>query len=65
MFCTARDKKGEGASQTPSPNIVDEAGAVIARVSFNGRVWPPGDWTADAVPLYDNRTSGTGTRLAP
>jgi hypothetical protein len=55
MFCIARDKNGEGASKTPSPLIVDDAGAVIAHVSYNGRVWPGSEWAANAAPLYDNR----------
>ena len=55
MFCIARDKNGEGASNTPSPKIVDEAGAVIAHVSYNGRVWAGATYVPDATPLYDNR----------
>ncbi|WP_334401377.1 hypothetical protein [Bradyrhizobium sp. AZCC 2289] len=57
MFCVARDKSGEGASNTPSPLIVDDAGSVIAHVSYNGRVWPGDAWTVDAMPLYDNRVA--------
>jgi hypothetical protein len=57
MFCIARDKAGEGSSRTPSPLIVDDAGAVIGHVSYNGRVWPGPTWTADCTPLYDNRVS--------
>ena len=30
MFCIARDRHGEGASNTPSPLIVDDAGSIIA-----------------------------------
>lgn len=55
MFCIARDKNGEGASNTPSPLIVDDTGSVIAHISYNGRVWPGDVWTLDAIPLYDNR----------
>jgi hypothetical protein len=57
MFCTARDKHGEGSSNTPSPLIVDDAGSVIAHVSYNGRVWSGDAWTIDAIPLYDNRVA--------
>lgn len=28
---------------------------VVARVSYNGRVWAPGEWKAGDVPLYDYR----------
>jgi hypothetical protein len=55
MFCIARDKNGEGSSKTPSPLIVDDAGSVIAHVSYNGRVWPGPSYVANATPLYDNR----------
>ena len=57
MFCIARDKNGEGASNTPSPRIVDDAGSVIAHVSYDGRVWRGDAWTVDAMPLYDNRVT--------
>jgi hypothetical protein len=57
MFCAARDASGEGTSNTPSPQIVDEAGNVIGRISYNGRVWPDADWTPDSTPLYDNRVA--------
>jgi hypothetical protein len=57
MFCTARDQHGEGASKTPTPLIVDEAGEVIGHVSYNGRVWPGGAYAAGTVPLYDNRAN--------
>lgn len=57
MFCTVRDKAGNGSSRTPSPLIVDDAGSVIGHVSYNGRVWAgtPQGWQVGAQPLYDNR----------
>ncbi|MHB8271995.1 hypothetical protein [Bradyrhizobium sp.] len=58
MFCAARDemdRKTGRASKMKLPNIVDEAGTSVARLSYNGRVWPVGEWTADMAPLYDNR----------
>jgi hypothetical protein len=57
IFCIARDKNGEGASNTPSPLIVDDAGTVIAHVSYNGRVWPGVAWAVGAMPLFDNRVA--------
>lgn len=57
MFCAARDKFGEGASNTPAPFIVDHTGSVVAHVSYNGRVWPGAHWTESAKPLYDNRNA--------
>jgi len=57
MFCRARDKMGEGASKTPSPQIVDETGSVIGYVAYNGRVFAgePQAWTASTALLFDNR----------
>ena len=54
-FCRARDAYGRGGSETPEGRIVDERGTLVARISYNGRVWPPQAWTSGMVPLYDNR----------
>jgi hypothetical protein len=62
MFCAVRDKMGEGASRTPSPNIVDERGKVIAHVSYNGRVWAGATYAPDAMPLYDDRNAAEQVR---
>lgn len=32
----------------------------IARVSYNGKVWPPGEWQPDLEPLYVPTRSETG-----
>lgn len=45
---------GLGASQAPPCLIYDRNGDLIARCSFNGRVWP-GQPDINAVPLYDPR----------
>lgn len=48
-----------GASQVVEmPVITDATGAVIAHVSYNGRVWSGHghDWRPGAVPVYDPRT---------
>lgn len=55
LFCKTRDAYGEGASKTPTAVIVNSSGETVARISYNGRVWPPSDWAPDIVPLYDNR----------
>lgn len=54
VYCKWRDRSGRGASRFPSGMVLDGV-LVVARVSYNGRVWPPGEWKADDVPLYDNR----------
>lgn len=53
-----RDDSGEGASTFEDGQIVDEAGRVTARISYNGRVWAPGPYDPDARPLWDNRETG-------
>lgn len=55
MYCAARDASGKGASKTPDGKIVTANGTLVARVSYNGRVWPPEAYRADQQPLYDNR----------
>lgn len=62
MFCIARDKSGEGASNTPTPQIVDEDGKVVAYISYNGRVWPGSEYVAGATPLCEAQAqSGQAT----
>lgn len=48
---------GCGSSLAPftGGNIVDDAGNVIAHVSYNGRVWPPTGWAPGVKPLHDPR----------
>ncbi len=50
-YCKARDESGEGASTFPFPDIED-GGAFVARLSYNGRVWPYGAY-GESLPLYD------------
>ncbi len=54
IFVAARDKFGEGASNTPTPLLVRD-GKVIGYVSYNGRVWAgdPKAWKPDDEPIYD------------
>lgn len=50
---TFRDTTGAGASQIgEGATIVDQDGKEIARISYNGRIWPPGEWTSGTEPLY-------------
>lgn len=57
-YCKARDESGEGASTFPFPDIVgtdDETGkeTIVARLSYNGRIWPNIEYDRRIVPLYD------------
>lgn len=58
MFCAARDKSGLGASRVPDAFIINDLGEKVARISYNGRVWPLAEWTPDQKPVYDNRIGG-------
>lgn len=46
MFEFLRDDSGEGASTWPTP-LVRKNGTVVARISYNGRVWPNKEWTPE------------------
>jgi hypothetical protein len=52
IYAQYRDASLEGASTFPNGVIVDGT-RIIARVSYNARVWPPGKWTEDQTPLFD------------
>lgn len=56
-FCASRDAYGEGSAKTPNVTVVHEDGQEVARISYNGRVWPAGEWKPSMVPLYDNRAA--------
>ena len=49
------DKTGVGASRAPRADIVDRDGNIVARISYNGRIWALG-WQPGTKPIYDNRT---------
>ncbi|SHG89239.1 hypothetical protein [Bradyrhizobium erythrophlei] len=48
---------GCGSSLAPftGGTIIDDAGKIIAHVSYNGRVWPGAEWKPNSKPLYDPR----------
>lgn len=41
-----------GASTMPDGILTDAAGKPVARISYNGRVWPPEAWTPGQQPLW-------------
>ena len=55
VYSTVRDKSGKGASKWADGFVTDINGTTIARISYNGRVWPLEAWTVGQKPLYDNR----------
>ena len=62
-YCERRDASGLGASGFPDGSILVD-GEPIARISYNGRIWPPGPWDQEREPLYDNRTVTVETGAA-
>lgn len=53
LYCAARDRGiGRGASRF-RPGEIHENGMLIARISYNGKVWPPEEWHSGQVPLLD------------
>jgi hypothetical protein len=56
LFCKTRDAFGKGASKTPKARIVNASGEPVARISYNGRIWPDAEWFDGMKPLFDNRT---------
>ena len=54
-YCAVRDESDLGASQFADGSI-SIAGAIIGRISYNGRVWEPARFgKCDCALLYDNR----------
>lgn len=51
IYGVLRDLSDEGASTFPEGRIC-VSGRPIARVSYNGRVWPPEPWKSEQKPLW-------------
>ena len=54
-YCAERDASGLGGSKFREGRIMDARGNLVARISYNGRVWSPEPWQPASAPLYDNR----------
>lgn len=54
-FTDLRDAKDWGSRATPHVIIEDSTGAIVAHVSYNGRVWGGNahSWAPGTAPLYD------------
>ena len=56
VCCARLDSTGQGATGMPEGRVYDTTGAkpkVVARVSWNGRVWPNKTWKPGVEPLFD------------
>ena len=54
LYCDRRDMSRLGASMFPDATLLVEH-MTVGRISYNGRIWLPGEWRPDDQPLYDNR----------
>ncbi|WP_242496020.1 hypothetical protein [Sphingobium cupriresistens] len=54
LYCQRRELSDEGASRFPEAHLM-LAGKVVARISYNGRIWLPGIWRPGDAPIYDNQ----------
>lgn len=54
LYCERRDRLGLGASMFPEALLMIRD-LPVGRISYNGRIWPLGDWQPGTTPLYDNR----------
>ena len=54
LYCDRRDMSGLGASMFPDATLLVEQ-TPVGRISYNGRIWLPGEWHPDDRLLYDNR----------
>ncbi len=53
--CDRHEMTGRGASTMPGGRVYEVSGnahRLVARVSWNGKVWPPGPWAPGQTPLY-------------
>lgn len=51
-FQELRDEADEGASTWPD-GLINDYGMNVARISYNGKVWPMGKWTSQMKPLFN------------
>ncbi|WOF45086.1 hypothetical protein KNJ79_09530 [Sphingopyxis indica] len=56
LYCERRDTLDLGASMYPE-GLLLIGETKVGRISYNGRIWQPGEWQADDAPLYDNRVA--------
>lgn len=57
-YIALRDETGLGASQFGDGEVFDASGKKVARISYNGRMWPAGQWSSDMKPLAEAPRKG-------
>lgn len=61
LYCERREALGLGASMFPEALLLI-GDMPVGRISYNGRIWPPGEWQPDDEPLFDNRQAASRPR---
>lgn len=57
-YDAARASSAQGMRSFPDGQIWDDDGELIARISFNAKVWPAAPWFPGQVPLYSPYSAG-------
>jgi hypothetical protein len=52
IYAQYRNASLEGASTFPDGTILDGT-RTVARVSYNGKIWPPRKWVPGQTPLFN------------
>jgi hypothetical protein len=52
VYAQYREASLEGASTFPD-GLIRDGRRTVARVSYNGKVWPPGKWREGQMPLFN------------
>lgn len=52
-YMATRDRTGLGARNFGDGEVYDADMSPMARISFNGRAWPAGEWQAGSLPLAE------------
>jgi hypothetical protein len=56
IYEAKRDASGLGYSRFRMGEVY-EGETLVAKISYNGRVWPPTEWVSGMLPIYDNRNA--------
>lgn len=52
-YIAARCASGMGGSRWGSAMVLDATGAAVARISYNGRLWPVEAWHVGMAPMAE------------
>lgn len=52
-YCRARDFSELGASGFSCGTVMNAKNNIVARISYNGRLWPAGPWQPGMSPLAE------------